>query len=371
MSRALWPATRVAFNLILLLAAVVVALWTLGELRVVVVPVLLALLLATFLVPPVDLLRRHGWPSALATLFVMAVATAVLVGVIILIAPAFVDQFGELEDSVDEAIAEVVRWLVEGPFDLARADIDRAVDNGLSSLRENAGGIGKGVLSGASVLAELVAGLLLLVVLLFFFVHDGRRMWGWVASLPPERHRELIEGAGREVWRSTAGYMRGVAVIAVVDAVLIGIALVIIGVPLVVPLMVVVFLGAFVPLIGAVIAGVIAALVALISEGPIDALFVIGAIVAIQQIEGDLLYPNVVGRAIRLHPVAILLVLAAGTVVAGIVGALLSVPVAAGVWTAYDYVRRERDPSAAIGNPSRAPSRSDPVSARGEPVQPS
>ena len=118
------------------------------------------------------------------------------------------------------------------------------------------------------------------------------------------------------------------------------------------------------------VAGAIAALVALISEGPIDALFVIGAIVAIQQIEGDLLYPNVVGRAIRLHPVAILLVLAAGTVIAGIVGALLSVPVAAGVWTAYDYVRRERDPSA-IGSPSRIPSRSDSLSAEGEPIQPS
>ncbi|HEX8690183.1 MAG TPA: AI-2E family transporter [Solirubrobacterales bacterium] len=347
MSRALWPATRVALNLILLLAAVVVALWALGQLRVVVVPVLVALLLATYLIPPVDLLRRHGWPSALATLFVMALSVAALAGVVTLIAPAFVDQFGELEDSVDEAIAEVVRWLVEGPFDLARSDIDRAVDDALASLRENAGGIGKGVLSGASALAEIVVGLLLLVVLLFFFVHDGRRMWTWTTSLAPERRRELVDGAGREVWQTVAGYMRGVALIAVIDAVLIGIALAIIGVPLVVPLMVVVFLGAFIPLIGAVVAGVIAALVALISEGPLDALLVVGAITAIQQIEGDFLYPNVVGRTISLHPVAILLVLAAGTVIAGIVGALLSVPVAAGIWTAFDYVRREGDSQAA------------------------
>jgi predicted PurR-regulated permease PerM len=342
-SRALWPATRVALNLILLLAAIVIALWALGQLRIVVVPVLVALLLATYLVPPVDLLRRHGWPSALATLFVMTLSVAALAGVVTAIAPAFVDQFGELEDSVDEAVAEVVRWLVEGPFDLARSDIDRAVDGALASLRENAGGIGKGVLSGASTLAEVIAGLLLLVVLLFFFVHDGRRIWGWVASLAPKRKRELIDGAGHEVWRTTAGYMRGVALIAVIDAVLIGIALVIIGVPLVVPLMVVVFLGAFIPLIGAFVTGAIAALVALISEGPIDALLVVAAITAIQQIEGDFLYPNVVGRTISLHPVAILLVLAAGTVIAGIVGALLSVPIAAGIWTAFDYVRREQD----------------------------
>jgi putative heme transporter len=344
-SRALWPATRVAVNLILLVAAIVVGLWVLGQLRIVVVPVLAALLLATFLVPPVDLLRRHGWPSALATLFVMSLSIAALAGAITLIAPAFVDQFGELEDSVDEAIQEVVRWLVQGPFDLARGDIDRAVDDALASLRENAGGIGRGVLSGASALAEVVAGLLLLVVLVFFFVHDGRRMWASVTSLAPERKRELIDGAGREVWRSTAGYMRGVALIAVIDAVLIGIALAIIGVPLVVPLMVVVFLGAFIPLIGAFVAGAIAALVALISEGPLDAALVVAAIAAIQQIEGDLLYPNVVGRAISLHPVVILLVLTAGTVIAGVVGALLAVPVAAGFWTAFDYVRRERDSS--------------------------
>jgi putative heme transporter len=343
-SRVLWPASRVALNLIVLLAAVVAALWLLGRLRIVVVPVLAALLLATFLVPPVELLRRQGWPSALATLFVMVVTTAALVVIVVLIAPAFVDQFGELEDSVDEAIGEVVHWLVQGPFDVARADIDRAVDDGLASLRNNAGGIGKGVLSGAGMLAELIAGVLLLVVLVFFFVHDGRRMWGWALSLVPERNRELIDGAGQEVWHTIAGYMRGVALIAVVDAVLIGIALALIGVPLVVPLMVVVFLGAFIPLLGAFVAGAIAALVALISEGPIAALIVVGAIAAIQQIEGNVLYPNVVGRTISLHPVAILLILVAGTVVAGIVGALLAIPVAAGAWTAFDHVRREREP---------------------------
>jgi predicted PurR-regulated permease PerM len=233
----------------------------------------------------------------------------------------------------------VVRWLVQGPFDLEREQIDEAVENGLDSLRSNAGGIGKGVLTGASMLAEVIAGLLLMIVLVFFFVHDGRGMWEFGLSMVPRQRRELVDGAGREVWTAIAGYMRGVALIAVVDAVLIGIALALIGVPLVVPLMVLVFLGAFIPLVGAVFSGAIAALVALISNGVVDAAFVVGAIVAIQQIEGDLLYPNVVGRMIRLHPVAILLVLTAGTVVAGIIGALLAIPVAAGIWTAVRFVR--------------------------------
>lgn len=330
-------------NLFLIAVAVIGGLWLLGELRVVVVPVLASLLVATLLLPPADFLRRHRWPSAIATGAVMVAAAAIVGGVIALIAPAFVDQFGELESSVDEAVEEVVRWLVQGPFDLERKQIDEGVQNALDSLRSNAGGIGEGVLTGASILAEVVAGLLLMVVLVFFFVHDGRRMWEFGLSLVPRERRELVDGAGREVWEATAGYMRGVALIAVVDAVLIGIALALIGVPLVVPLMVLVFFGAFIPLVGAVASGAIAALVALISNGVVDAALVLAAIVAIQQIEGDLLYPNVVGRMIRLHPVAILLILTAGTVVAGIIGALLSIPVAAAAWTAFRYARERLD----------------------------
>ena len=348
MTRMLWPATRIAVNLLLIALAVVGGLWLLGELRVVVVPVLASLLVATLLVPPVDLLRRHGLPSAIATGLVMVAAAAIVGGIVALIAPAFVDQLDQLEGSVDEAVEEVVRWLVQGPFDLERGQIDEAVQSSLDSLRSNAGGIGRGVLSGASILAEVIAGLLLMIVLVFFFVHDGRRMWDFGLSLVPRQRRELVDGAGREVWAATAGYMRGVALIAVVDAVLIGIALALIGVPLVVPLMVLVFFGAFIPLVGAVASGAIAALVALISNGVVDAALVVVVIVAIQQIEGDLLYPNVVGRLIRLHPVAILLVLTAGTVVAGIIGALLSIPVAAAAWTAFRFVRerRESDPRA-------------------------
>ncbi len=342
-SRVLWPATRVAVNLFLIAVAVIGGLWVLGELRVVVVPVLASLLLATLLVPPADFLRRHGFPSAIATGLVMVAAAAILGGIVALIAPAFVDQFSELESSVDEAVEEVVRWLVQGPFDLERSQIDEGVQNGLDSLRSNAGGIGRGVLTGASILAEVIAGLLLMIVFVFFFVHDGRRMWEFGLSLVPRQRRELIDGAGREVWEATGGYMRGVTLIAVVDAVLIGIALALIGVPLVLPLMVLVFLGAFIPLVGAVASGAIAALVALISNGVIDAALVLAAIVAIQQIEGDLLYPNVVGRMIRLHPVTILLVLTAGTVVAGILGALLSIPVAAAAWTAFRYARERLD----------------------------
>ncbi|HEX2097408.1 MAG TPA: AI-2E family transporter [Solirubrobacterales bacterium] len=335
----LWPATRVAANLIVIGTAVVLSLWLLSQLRIVVVPVLVAVLVATLLVPPTDHLRRLGVPSAIATGFVMLLSVLGLAGIFALIGPPFIDQFDELEQSVEEGIDEVVGWLVNGPLHLQRGEIDDAIDRGLSTLGEQSGSIGQGVLSGASLLAEMIAGLLLLIVLVFFFVHDGRSMWSWAVSLAPKRHRETMDGAGREVWVAVSGYMRGVALIAVVDAVLIGIALALIGVPLVVPLMVVVFLGAFIPLVGAFVAGAVAVLVALISEGIVAAGLVAGAIFVIQQVEGDLLYPNIVGRVIRLHPVAILLALTAGTVVAGIVGALLAVPIAAAAWVAFDYAR--------------------------------
>lgn len=340
-----WPATRVTANLIVIGAGIVLGLWALSQLRIVVVPVLAAILIATLLVPPTDYLRRLGVPSAIATGLVMLLSVLGLAGIFALIGPPFIEQFDELEQSVEEGIDEVVGWLVEGPLHLERSEIDDAIERGLSTLGEQSGSIGQGVLSGASLLAEIIAGLLLLAVLVFFFVHDGRRMWSWAVSLAPRRHRETMEGAGREVWATVSGYMRGVALIAVVDAVLIGIALALIGVPLVVPLMVVVFLGAFIPLVGAFVAGAIAVLVALISEGVVAAGLVAGSIFVIQQVEGDLLYPNIVGKVIRLHPVAILLALTAGTVVAGIVGALLAVPVTAAAWVAFDYARREPTPA--------------------------
>lgn len=356
MSRVLWPATRVALNLLLIAVVIVGGLWVLGELRVVVVPVMAALLLATLLVAPTDFLRRRGVPGALATALVMVAAAALVGAVVALIAPAFVDQLDQLQSSLDEAIEEVVRWLVEGPFDLERSQIDEAVQNGLDSLRANAGGISTGLISGATLLAEVLAGLLLMIVLVFFFVYDGRRMWQFGLSLVPQHRRDLVDGAGREAWAATAGYMRGVVLIAVVDAVLIGLALALIGVPLVVPLMVLVFFGAFIPLVGAFASGAVAALVALVSNGVIDAGLVIAAIIVIQQVEGDLLYPNVVGKLIRLHPIAILLVLTAGTVVAGILGALFAIPVAAAAWTAYRYARErldeERRDGVVAGEPS-------------------
>ena len=246
----------------------------------------------------------------------------------------------------------MVTWLADGPLGVSEAELNRGIDQAIERLGESSGSLAAGVLSGAQLVAELIAGLLLMAVLIFFFVKDGPRIWAWVVSLLPARRRGDANEIGTRAWAALGGYVRGVSIVATVDAVLIGLALLIIGVPLVVPLMVLTFMGAFFPLIGALLAGAVAALVALVSNGVVAALVVIAVITLIQQLEGDLLYPLVVGRSVELHPVAILLALTAGAVLAGVIGALLAVPAAAVAWVAIDYLR-DAPPSRAEAADSR------------------
>jgi putative heme transporter len=336
------PAARLSLNALLIAAGVALFLWLAVQLRLVVLPVLLSVLIATLLVPVADFLRRRGVPSILATFAAMLGGLALLAGTIALVVPAFIDQFDELGQAARDGLDQALVWLTQGPLGLEREQIDRAIEGAIERVQENSAQFSRGLLSGAILVAELIAGVLLALVLVFFLVHDGRRMWAWAVSLFPAQQRADVEAIGHRIWHALSAYVHGVAVVAVVDAVLIGLALLVIGVPLVVPLMVLTFLGAFVPLVGAIVAGAIAALVALVTQGVLAAVIVVAVIVVIQQLEGDLLYPLVVGRAIALHPVAILLALTAGTVVAGIIGALLAVPVAAAVWTAADYQRSKR-----------------------------
>ena len=351
MAASLWPVARLGLNVVLAAAGLAIAGFVVIQLRLVVLPVLLALLLATLLVGPADFLRRHGVPSAGAALLVMLIGLGVLVGVLVSIVPAIVAEFDDVERSAREGLNEALRWLSQGPLDLEREQVTRAVDRALEGAA-GAGNITGSVLSGAALVIEVIAGLLLMLVVLFFFVHDGRRIWSWVVELLPLAHRVDADAIGRRMWSTACGYVRGVAIIALVDAVLIAIALTVIGVPLVLPLAVLTFIGAFVPLAGAVLAGAVAALVALVTEGALAAILVVVVITIIQQLEGDLLYPVVVGRSIALHPVAILLALTAGTVLAGLAGALLAVPVAAMAWDALDYLRSR---SRAYSGPDQPP----------------
>jgi putative heme transporter len=182
------------------------------------------------------------------------------------------------------------------------------------------------------------------VLLCFFLLKDGAGMWAWVLRLVRKGSREDTDEVGKRVYTALAGYVRGIAMVGLVDAVLIAIALLIIGVPLVVPLAVITFFAAFVPLIGAFVAGLLAVLVALVSGGLVDALLVLGAIILVQQVEGHLLYPLLMSRAVHLHPAVIVVALAAGGILAGIIGVFLAVPVAGVISVVLQYAQDRPPP---------------------------
>ncbi|CAN5716161.1 AI-2E family transporter [soil metagenome] len=322
-------AAAVTWKSLVVAGGVAVAVLALARLRILVLPGIVALLLATVLVPPVDRLQRVGLPRLVAVWLVLLASIGVLSGVVVLVAPTVSAEFADLGPTVQEGIEEVENWLVEGPLELSREEIERYRTQIVEQVQASGGSIASGVLAGAILAGEVVAGILLVLVLVFFFVKDGDKMCRFALDQVREKNQALLRGLGRRVWTTIGGYVRGTALVALVDAVIIGIGLVLIGVPLVFPLALLVFFGAFFPLIGAVLAGIVAVLVALVSGGPGDALLTLGVVVVVQQVEGDALAPLVLGRAVRLHPVVIIGALTAGAVIGGLIGAFLAVPVAA------------------------------------------
>jgi predicted PurR-regulated permease PerM len=276
----------------------------------------------------------------LATWAVLVGAILLLVGLVGAIAPSVGNELDDVGASVQEGFDDVINYLADSPLKLSKRDVDRYMDQAVEQISANRDKITAGVLSGAAKAVELVTGLFLTLVLIFFFVKDGPDMFRWFESQFPARNRRHVRAIGERAWGAISGYLRGTAIIALVDATLIGITLLVLGVPLVIPLAVLTFFGAFFPLIGAVAAGVVAALVALVTSGPFDALIVGAAILVIQQVEGDVLQPIVMGKSVRLHPIVILLALTAGAIVAGVVGAFLAVPVTAVAASIGNYIKK-------------------------------
>ncbi len=336
-------ATRSA-QVLLVLALVAVAGFVAAQLRLVVVPVLVAILLAAALSPLVSWLTARRAPRRLAVWLVLLVALGLLGGVGWLVGEAVAGQWGELQQGALDGVEQLGRVLGGGPFGLPGLDLD-ALTGQLTALAQGPE-LRAGALLGATAVTQFVTGLFLGVVVLYYLLADGARIWRFLRAQLPERAHARVDRAGARSVELLGGYVRGTALIALVDAVLIGIGLLILGVPLAVPLAVVVFLGAFVPIVGSIAAGALAVLVALVSNGPVTALVVIAVVVGVNQLEGSLLQPVVLARMVSLHPLAVLLAVSAGTIVAGIAGAVLAVPVTAVAWTVVSVLRSaEPDPA--------------------------
>jgi len=318
-----------AWRLLVVLIGVAGLVMLLTRLYLVSLPVILALVFATIAVPPARRLERRGMPRLLAALIIVVGGATAFLGGLILLVPAFTRQVAALGPTIREAFDRVLDWFATGPLGLDRADIEALVVDALDNIGQFSGTIATQVGSIAIAVGEVLAAVSLAIVLLFFFVKDGEQIVGWFIARAPERLRDDMRASGARGWGALAGYVRGTAAIALIDAVGIGLGLLIVGVPLVLPLTLLVFLGGFVPVIGAFISGLLATLVALATGGLTTALIVLAIVVVVQQVESNILQPMIMRRAVALHPVVILTVLTAGAVIVGVLGAFLAVPLAA------------------------------------------
>ena len=322
-------AAQLTWRWLVVLTGLAVLVVLVTRLALVSLPVFIALILATIAVPPARRLERRGLPRLAAATVVVAGGGGALVGGVALLVPAFSRQVGELGPTVVDAFERLLEWLEGSPLALDRSDVDGLLADVVGDFGALSGELAARAGSIAVAVGEVVTALVLAVVLLFFFVKDGDQLVGWFIARTPARIRDDVRAAGARGWGALAGYVRGTAAIALIDAVGVGIGLVVVGVPLVLPLTVLVFVGGFVPVIGAFASGLLATLVALAAGGPSAALAVLAVVIVVQQLEGNVLQPVIMRRAVALHPVVILGVLTAGTVVVGLAGAFLAVPLAA------------------------------------------
>jgi putative heme transporter len=338
-----------SWRLLVVLTAAGFVLYLLILLKVIVVPVIVALFLATLLVPLVRWLEGRGWPHLTAVLAVFGGAVLLLAAIVAGFIPLIGNELVTLRQRADEGVREVQEFIASRPFGLSEEDLNRYLEQARERFTENSTGLTRGAVAGATLVGEVITGLILCLFLTFFFVKDSERFTRWILDFAGDRRAPHLREIGRRSATAVNGYLRGQATVGLVDAVFIGIGLAIVGVPLVVPLAFLTFVAAFLPLVGAFVAGALAALVALVTKGFTAALIVVGITVLVQQLEGHLLAPLLLGRAVALHPVVIILALAAGAILGGIIGAFLAVPIAAVVTAVGTYLRGEP-----VGEPAEA-----------------
>ncbi|WP_170179275.1 AI-2E family transporter [Solirubrobacter pauli] len=329
----------VAWSVLGIVLLVLLAGWAVGRLMSVVLPIAVAVLLATLLKPIAYRLECRGMRPAAAASIAVLIAVLALCALIALILPPFIARLADLGTSVQEGVQRVAYSLGESVAGMSRAEVDKQLDSAANHAQERLGGT---AMAASTSLAGALASIVLIVFLSFFIVKDGRRMWVWMLELLPSARRGTVDEVGFRMWRNLTAYTRGVVFVATVDAVLIGVVLLILGIPLALPLIVLTWLAAFFPIIGAIAAGAAAVLVAMVTGGTTDALIVLATIIVVQQVEGNVLYPVVVGPRLKLHPVAVLVSVAAGGTLAGIAGAFLAVPVATAASAVVGHLREQR-----------------------------
>jgi predicted PurR-regulated permease PerM len=335
-------ATR-SVQIIAILIVVIGVVFVITQLTLVFIPLSIAVILAAAFHPLMHWMRRKGLPSAIATWIALLAIVVVLGGVGYLIYVAVRNQLDELIDSAAQGIDHLYDWFLTLPFDISEEQISGFRDSAVDFLTSSQ--FGSGALAGVGAASNFLVGLFFMIVVLFYFLKDGPRIWEFLLRPFEGQQYARARRIGDKAVNTLGGYVRGTAAVAAVDAIGIGAVLFILQVPLALPLAVIVFVLAFIPLVGATLAGALAVLVALVANDVGTAIWVLVAVIAVNQLEGNFLQPILMGRSLKLHPLVILVALTAGTILGGIVGAVLSVPIAAVAWGVISVWNGEHEPA--------------------------
>jgi predicted PurR-regulated permease PerM len=332
-------AAEAGWRLLVLAGTVWVLMRVISAVQLVVLAFVAALLMTALLQPTVARLRRVGVPQGLATAL-----TAILGFVVMGLIGWFVtwqvmENLDNLSDQIQDGIDELRDWLLNSPFHVTDKQINDIAENLRDAVGANTDEITSAGLEGVTVIVEALTGILLAAFSTLFLLYDGKRIWEWSLRLVPAAARPGVAGAGPAAWRTLTAYVRGTLIVALIDAVFIGIGIYFLDVPMAVPLAVFIFLFSFIPLVGAVASGALAVVVALVTQGVFTAVMVLAVVLAVQQIEGHILQPFILGRAVRVHPLAVVLSVAAGGLIAGIGGAVVAVPLVAVTNTVVGYLK--------------------------------
>jgi predicted PurR-regulated permease PerM len=340
-------AAEAAWRLLVLAAVVWVLIQVVGAISLLVVAFTAGLLITALLQPFAGWLKRLGFGRGASTAITALGGVAVIGLLGWFVVWQVIDNSEDLTGEVQDGIDRLRDWLIhDAPFEVSQKNLDEWVDSVNEWIEENQDTLTSAGLEAANYAVEFFSGAAIALFVVLFLLYDGQGVWQWFLKLVPANARPAIAGAGPRAWITLTGYVRGTVIVALIDAVGIGIGLVVLGVPLAIPLAVIVFIASFVPLVGAVASGALAVVVALVTEGPVEALIVLGVVLLVQQIEGHILQPFILGRMVRVHPLAVVLGVAAGSMLAGIPGAVVAVPLIAVTNTVVGYLRAYHDEAA-------------------------
>ncbi|HEY0949293.1 AI-2E family transporter [Nocardioides sp.] len=319
-----------AWRFLVIAAAAYVLLWLVAFFALVTIPLAIALLIAALAVPVVDGLDRIGLPRGLAALLVVLAGIGFVVALLTFAGQQVANGAQDLADQSAQGLGEIKDWLRDGPLHASDSQIDTYIQRAQDGLEKTGEGFDLGsVTEVGTAVGHIFAAFFIVLFSTYFFLADGQRIWAWLVRLAPRAARQHVDSSGRVAWISLTQFVRATVIVAAVDALGIMVVAGILQVPFVLAIGVLVFLGAFVPMVGATVAGTVAVLVALVDQGPITALFMLGGVVLVQQIEGHVLQPFLMGRWVSLHPLGVIVAIGCGVLVAGVAGALVAVPLAA------------------------------------------